>query len=441
MNAEPVIPPRMAGHLSSLAGLTMVLARCASAPSPAELPAPAPLAGALAEPLALVGATVYPAPDDARIARATIVVQGGKIVAVGPAESITLPARRRTLDVSGAFVVAGFQNSHVHFTESKWEDAGRIPATRLSTQFRSMLLQYGFTTVVDTGSALDNTLALRNRVLSGEVIGPRIFTTGTPLYPEHGIPYYLRDSLPAKIVALLPTPRTPAEAAAVAAAQLDQGADALKVFTGSWVRRGQVQPMPTPIAKAASQEAHRRSKLVFSHASNIAGLEVALDAGVDVLAHALDDDRGWNDTHVARMKAGRMAMIPTLKLFGGQPYTKFIQELVGRYAAAGGEILFGTDVGYLPDYDPTEEYVLMEGAGLDWRQILASLTVAPAHRFGEGAQRGSIAPGMNADLVVLQRDPSLDVKAFAQVQYTLRAGRIVYQSQEPPERGNADVAP
>ncbi len=184
--------------------------------------------------------------------------------------------------------------------------------------------------------------------------------------------------------------------------------------------------MSATIARAAAEEAHRRGKLVLSHASNVAGLEVALEAGVDVLAHALDDTRGWNESHVERMKAGRMAMVPTLKLFGGQPYTQYIQQLVGSYATAGGQILFGTDVGYLTDYDPTEEYVLMSGAELDWRQILESLTVAPAERFGEKARRGRIAPGLDADLVVLASDPSADVRAFADVRYTLRGGRIVY---------------
>ncbi len=145
-----------------------------------------------------------------------------------------------------------------------------------------------------------------------------------------------------------------------------------------------------------------------------------------MLAHALDDDRGWNESHVARMKAIDMAMIPTLKLFGGQSFTKYIQAEVGTYARAGGQILFGTDVGFLTDYDTSDEFALMAGAGLDWRAILASLTTAPADRFGETARRGRVAAGLDADLVVLEADPSADVTAFAKVRYTIRGGRIVY---------------
>ncbi|MCI0625201.1 MAG: amidohydrolase family protein, partial [Acidobacteria bacterium] len=211
------------------------------------------------------------------------------------------------------FVVAGFQNSHVHFTEPKWEGAATLSAAQLFAQLENMLLRYGFTTVVDTGSRLANTLELRKRIESGEVRGPRILTAGVPLYPENGIPYYLRESLPPTVLQVLNTPKTSQEAAAIASKQLEAGADVVRLFTGSWVERGRVLPMPAPIARAAADEANRRGKLVFSHASNTAGLEVALQARVDVLAHALDDVRGWSESHIARMKANRMAMIPTLQ--------------------------------------------------------------------------------------------------------------------------------
>jgi imidazolonepropionase-like amidohydrolase len=290
-----------------------------------------------------------------------------------------------------------------------------------------MLTRYGFTTVVDTGSNLADTTALRNRIESGEIRGPRILTAGTPLYPEDGIPYYLKTSLPSPVLASLHTPRTPEEAAEIVARQIEAGTDVVKLFTGSWVERGRVLPMPAVIARAAADEAHRRGKLVFAHASSIAGLEAALEAGVDVVAHALDDDRGWSESYVARMKARGVALVPTLKLFGGQVYTRFIQQEVRDYASASGPILFGTDVGYLTDYDPADEYELMGGSGLDARQILAALTTAPSGLFGEGARRGRIATGMDADLVVLAADPSLDVRAFTDVVYCIRGGRILHR--------------
>ncbi len=84
------------------------------------------------------------------------------------------------------------------------------------------------------------------------------------------------------------------------------------------------------------------------------------------------------------------------------------------FSEAGGQVLFGTDVGYMTDYDPTDEYVLMLKAGLTSMQILASLTTAPAARFKEDGRRGRVAAGMDADLVVLDADPVAGCTQFRQ---------------------------
>ena len=178
-----------------------------------------------------------------------------------------------------------------------------------------MVTKYGFTTVVDTASLLANTKALRRRIESGEVSGPRILTAGFAIYPPDGVPYYVRDEVPAELLRLLPTPASAAAARAVVTQQLDDGANLVKLFVGSWVARGKVLPMPADIAAAAAGEAHARKLPVLAHPSNLAGLEVALSAGVDVLAHAIEDTRGMTDAHYARMKSQNMAMIPTLYLF------------------------------------------------------------------------------------------------------------------------------
>jgi adenine deaminase len=84
------------------------------------------------------------------------------------------------------------------------------------------------------------------------------------------------------------------------------------------------------------------------------------------------------------------------------------------------------------------EYTLMAGAGLSWREVLASLTTAPAERFGEGGRRGRIAPGMDADLVLLDADPGAAPNAFARVVRTLRGGRVVYDAdRQAPAAANA----
>jgi imidazolonepropionase-like amidohydrolase len=152
---------------------------------------------------------------------------------------------------------------------------------------------------------------------------------------------------------------------------------------------------------------------------------------VDVLAHAIEDTRGLTVDHLRRMKAQNMALVPTLTLFIGSDdrNNPGVVTEVGDYARLGGQILFGTDVGYLPDYGTSREYELMARAGLAWREILAALTTNPAERFGAAARRGRLRKGMDGDLVVLGADPARDVRAFADVRHTIRGGQVVFTSR------------
>jgi imidazolonepropionase-like amidohydrolase len=373
--------------------------------------------------LALINARVYASPDAAPLDNGVVLVRAATIVQVGNRSAVAVPSGATIIDCDGAVVTAGYQNSHVHFTEQKWSGAAGQPATKLSEQLQAMLTRYGFTTVVDTGSFLGDTTAIRRRIETGEIHGPRILTAGTPLYPHDGIPYYLREGLPGDLLKLLHQPSSAAAAIAAVTENLQGGADVIKLFTGSWVTNQRVLPMRVDIARAAVDEAHRRGKLVFSHASSVAGLEAALGAEVDVIAHALDDTRGLTADHLRRMKNQDVALVPTLTLFRGD--AEVVAE-VANYQKLGGQILFGTDVGYLTVYEPIREYESLREADLTWRQVLASLTTNPAARFAETAKRGQVAPGMAADLVILASDPATDVRAFADVRQTVRDGRVIY---------------
>jgi imidazolonepropionase-like amidohydrolase len=394
----------------------------------ASLPLPAPATEV--EPkssLALTGGRIYATPD-APPTRGTILVVAGAIAAIG---DVSIPAGAQIVDCTDRTITAGFQNSHCHFTDARWSQPGQQGAAQLTAPLQRMLTRYGFTTVVDTGSLLADTAVLRRRIDSGEVLGPRILTAGEPLYPPDGIPYYVKDSIPPEILAQLPAPpRSAADAVALVGGHRAQGADIIKLFTGSYVTRERVLPMPADIARAATAEARRRRVLTFSHESNVAGLEVALDAGVDVLAHAVEDTHGFTSRHLERMLAQKMALTPTLTLYSGDTDFEATLRAAGDFARAGGRVLFGTDVGYLPErfYDPTPEYALMERAGMTWRQILASLTTAPAATFGEGELRGRLVRGLAGDIAVLNGDPARDVRAFGNVQYTIRRGRVIYEA-------------
>jgi imidazolonepropionase-like amidohydrolase len=161
---------------------------------------------------------------------------------------------------------------------------------------------------------------------------------------------------------------------------------------------------------------------------------------VDVLVHTTlgNAKTGWDATLIQAMLARDVAVVPTLQLW---PYelrkarlperaiesaTGDAIEQVRAFAEAGGQVLFGTDVGYMLEYDPTDEYVYMLRAGLTFEQILASLTTAPAARWKESEQRGRVATGFDADLVVLDADPAADIRNFARPRCVFRAGKRIF---------------
>ena len=176
-----------------------------------------------------------------------------------------------------------------------------------------MLNRYGFTTVVDTASNLANTVALRERVERGEVAGPRILTAGFALYPKDGIPIYLRD-MPPDFLAMLSQPASVEEALADVQANLDGGADATKLFLMTPQGGGRYAFMQPDIALAAADETHRRGLLVLAHPTDIEGINLAIEAGVDVLVHTTigEGKTVWDAALIEQMLAKDMALVPTL---------------------------------------------------------------------------------------------------------------------------------
>ena len=134
--------------------------------------------------------------------------------------------------------------------------------------------------------------------------------------------------------------------------------------------------MPLDLVKAVTAEAHRQGRLVFAHPQNLAGLQVAVEGGIDILAHTTPDEgESWSASLVAQMKSAGVSLAPTLKLWrfelekkhaAEQDIKKFLriaQDQLQAYSRAGGQVLFGTDVGYMPQYDPADEYRLMARQG------------------------------------------------------------------------------
>jgi imidazolonepropionase-like amidohydrolase len=383
--------------------------------------------------LAIVGARIYTAPTEAPITDGVVVMTGTTISAVGRRDQVRVPARATVLDGTGLTVTAGFWNAHVHFIDAAFQSAASRPAPELTERMRAMLTRWGVVSAVDTGSREENTLALRRRIESGEIPGPRIMIMGGSFVPVDGSPYYV---LPAR----LPELASPARATALVEQLLgNPGVDGVKLFTGSWAARDRIVVMPTDIVRAAVEAAHRRGKPVFAHPSNNAGTLAALEGGVDVLAHTFPAGPAWDRALPRRMSEAGMALVPTLKLWPwelgrlGVPAVAIertqanAEAQLRAFVDAGGQLLFGTDVGYMTDYDPTDEYVLLQRAGLGFPAVLATLTTAPAKRFHAESGAGTIAAGSPADLVVLDGDPAAEIRSLARVRYTIRGGQIIYE--------------
>jgi len=388
--------------------------------------------------LVLVGAKIYPSPTEPPIDNGSILVHEGRILAVGPSATIKIPRAAKVIDCKGLVVTAGFWNSHVHIMMPGLLHAENLSAELITSQLEEMLTRWGFTTVFDVASVLDNTTLIRRRIESGEVKGPRILTVGEPFWVKGGTPIYVKGFLEANHISI-PEVESNAQAVERVRQQIHDGSDGIKIFAGS-VERDSILIMPLDLAKAIVAEAHRVGKPVFAHPSNQEGIELALQSGVDILAHTTPIGGPWISSLVQRMKATHMALIPTLTLWhvesrGETPeefekgMNKAVLPELRAYSEAGGQILFGTDVGYIEQFDTSEEFVWMSQAGMSFQQILESLTTNPAQRFGYSTHSGRIANGMDADLVVLRADPAQDATAFSKVRYTIRSGNVIYSEK------------
>jgi imidazolonepropionase-like amidohydrolase len=376
--------------------------------------------------LALVGATVYASPSAAPIHDAVVLTSEGSITAVGKRADVEIPKDARVIDCAGKTIVAGFWNSHVHFSEAVWNNAATAAAVPLEKHMQEMLTQWGFTTVWDLGSEPGNSLALRRRVESGEIPGPRILLAGD-IFPKNGHPVYLPPEMK------LPEAGTPDEAAQMARDDLKMGMDGMKLFAGAFMGDKPVVNMDTAIVKAAVDVTHAQGKPVFAHPQNRIGVDNAIGGGVDVLAHTIPTEPGYTAEELARFKAQHTALTPTLSLWTTVVRDPAVAERIVQsgvdelknFSTSGGVVLFGTDVGFITIYDTSLEFEFMHRA-ISESEVLAALTTNPAGYF-KAAKKGRVERGFDADLVVLDGDPMSGIRNLAKVAYTIRDGKIIYQ--------------
>ncbi|HEY0678700.1 MAG TPA: amidohydrolase family protein [Chitinophagaceae bacterium] len=383
--------------------------------------------------IAIINAKVYPSPTAKPISNATILISDGKIKAVGAKNAVKIPASYEVMDMKGKVITAGFWNCHVHFIEPHWTDAGRLPADTAEKYLKAMLSSHGFAYAFDLAALnFSNLKNLRGRINDGEITGPTILAVGVPF--TSASPYYIRP-------AVLPELKNAQQVSTHLEQQLEEGVNGIKIWTASPVG-GRIDYMPDSLIKVAAAFTSRNKIPLFSHPTNIAGAIRAVKNGVTVLTHTSPDDRhDWDPLLVKELVKANVALIPTLKLCtwdiskeeretSNDLLLKTAVTQLSSFHKAGGVVLFGTDVGYMTDYNPLDEFVYMGRSGMSFSKILASLTVNPAKKFGYEKKTGKIEVGLDADLVILNSDPAVDVRNFTDVHYTIRKGIVIYEGKK-----------
>jgi hypothetical protein len=159
-------------------------------------------------------------------------------------------------------VTAGFWNSHVHILTPGLLRAEGLSSKQITSQLQEMLTRWGFTTVFDIASVLQNTTLIRRRIESGEVKGLRILTVGEPFWGKGGTPIYIRGFLVANHISISDV-ESSAQAKEWVRQQIRDGADGIKIFANSIERDG-IVTMPLDLATAIVAEAHQAGKPVFA---------------------------------------------------------------------------------------------------------------------------------------------------------------------------------
>jgi imidazolonepropionase-like amidohydrolase len=409
--------------------------------------AAAPLAAQTrpAEPSAFVirGAKVFDGTRDRGIM--DVVVIGDRITAVG--RGVRAPSRATEIDGRGKTLLPGFIDAHVH----AYGDAMRTA------------LVYGSTTLLDQFTDITMASGVRTRQSNGELNDVAdLYSAGTLVTSPkgHGTEYGMK----------IPTITAPAEAQAFVDARLAEGSQWIKIVYDNGSTYGMnTETISKATMRAVIEATHRRGKLAVVHVGDLAGARDAIESGADGLAHLfLDADP---DPGFALLLAQRRAfVIPTLSVLESVSSTASGATLVtdaalspwvtqaaatnlkmgfprragsrAQYShavatiralkAAGVPILAGTDApnpGTWHGISMHREVQLLVEAGLTPADALASATSIPATRF-RFADRGRIAAGMRADLLIVDGDPLTDIRATRAIAGVWKRGIAVNRAPD-----------
>jgi imidazolonepropionase-like amidohydrolase len=401
----------------------------------------------------------------------SLLLRDGRIEKIG--ETMIVPKGVQVRELSGKTVMPGLISAHSHLgliVDDAESSATGYTRENVTAQLKQ-LERYGVTTILSLGLNRDLVYELREEQRAGQLGGATIFTAGRGIGVPGGAP-----PLPAAADQIY-RPATAEEARRDVDELAAHRADMVKI----WVDRlhGAAPEMTPEIYKAVIEEAHQKHVRVAAHEYALEDARQLVADGVDVLAHSVRD-QVVDDGFVQAMKQHKVWYVPTFTVdesffvYAGRPafmQTKFFQEAAGpklmaRFDAAGyaekidqdaqtaqhrkdfavGQqnlkklfdagvnVGFGTDSGALPGRIPGfaehRELELMVEAGLTPMQAITAATGENA-KLLHTPDRGTIAVGKRADLLVLDADPLTDIRNTRKIVAVYHDGRNV---ADVPER-------
>ncbi|PYV60236.1 MAG: Xaa-Pro dipeptidase [Acidobacteria bacterium] len=376
-----------------------------------------------------------------------VVIEGDKIVSVGPASEIKPSPNDTLIDLSNATVLPGLIDAHTHLTFNPQFGydtlAISVPREALIGAHNARLtLEAGFTTVRNVGASGYSDVALRDAINAGDVPGPRMLVSGPALSITGG--HCDNDLLPYEYHAT-------SDGAADGIEQVQHktreiikyGADLIKVCaTGGVLSKGD-DPNASQYTfeemKAIVADAHRLGRKVAAHAHGAQGVSWASEAGVDSVEHG----HLMNDAAIAMLKKNGTYLVPTLYLMDWQrehaaqanlpEHAKRKMEMVsavgkqnGKKAfEAGVKIGLGTDAAVYPHGLNAHELAVYVSLGMSPLQAIQSATINDADLLGWSDKIGTLEAGKWADLIAIDGDPLQDVTILEHVKFVMKGGDVV----------------
>lgn len=404
----------------------------------------------------------------APIRNAVIVIQGDRITAVGA--NAQVPAGATVIDLSGATVLPGFIDAHVHLAshtigDGDWQHAGltEMPSqlALLGAAHAHQTLEAGFTTVRVVGSGSFGDIALRNAINAGWIPGPRILGAGNSFGINGG---HCDGSSGYQ-------PETPISRGTIETGAADgveevreavrynvkHGADVIKICATGGVLSPTdsvgVQQYTEEEIRAVVEAAHMTERRVAAHAHGTAGIKAAVRAGVTSIEHGsiLDAEA------VTLMKQHGTWLVPTLLAGFTVESLATARRLPPAIAAkalaiaprmhnsfklavdGGVRIALGTDAGVMRHGTNAREFALMVRYGMTPMQAIVAGTSSGATLLGLEREVGTIAVGKRADIVAVTGNPLDNIQVLQNVQFVMKDGRVFKRDGQVLGRSAAGV--